>query len=207
MKSFHVLLLAGLLLPVRFAGAAPKAASPAGTVTVAGLPVRVRGGAVIIGAGTDDAPAPLYNGDLAPVDLEKDSLTPFVAVLKAYPNARTVKLSWFELVTMSGTGADVLYDRVKHTVTVDFDYGGGENSMTSGRVQFTHVPESVFAAILQVHPNGVPQDDAASQQLSDTHKNNAASWGGFQYLYQPQYGCHLVVPKVRHRRPVHRKRA
>lgn len=216
-KNVCILLSACLMLLPWAAGAAPQTRSPAFPptdpvplslpekgplpvdATVAGLPVTLRGGVVIISAGDND--------DLAHVDLQKDALTPFTAVLRAYPNARTVELSWFEPITLSATGADVLYDRVKHTVTVDFSYGGGMDPMTTGRVQFSHVREFVFAAILRAHPKGVSQDDAYSSSVSEKHDNNAAAWGGFQFLYQPHYGCRvLVVKRHRHRHSRHAAR-
>lgn len=209
MKNCCVLLSAYLMLLPWSAGAAPKTTSPAFPptdptplslpekgplpvdATVAGLPVTLRGGNVIVSAGNNDS--------LTHVDLERNALKPFMALLKAYPNARFVELSWFEPIFLDATGADVLYDRAKHTVTVDYSYGGGEDPVHEGKVVFTGVRESVFAGILQAHPNGVPQDDAYSSDIAEKHGNNAAGWGGFQFLYQPRYGGHVQVSSAKHR--------
>ena len=177
MKTRCVLLLAGLLLPAHFAGAAPKAASHTVTTTIAGLPVTVQGDFVTVDAGNNDA-------------LSQNALRPFTALLKAYPHARRFSLSWYTPVLMSADGADILYDRRKHTVTLNYTWGGGDDPEHVGRVRFTRVREAVFAAILKVHPNGVPEKDAQSEKIADTHSNDASSWGGFQFLYLPRYGCH-----------------
>ena len=198
-------LLPCLLLLAR-AEATPKTFPPTGATLslpekgplpvdamVDGLPVTLRGSSVLVSAGNNDA--------LKHVDLEKDALTPFVALLKAYPNARSFDLSWFEPVFMDATGTDVLYDRVKHTIIVDYSYGGGEDPQRTGRVVFIGVRESVFAGILKAHPKGVPQDDPYSSDIAEKRDNNAAGWGGFQFLYQSRYGCRVLAPKTRHKHP------
>ena len=189
-KNTRALLSACLLLLPCAAEAAPKPVAHTETATVAGLPVTVQGGNVR--AGKKDG--------WSPVDLGKDALTPFTALLRAYPNARTVEMSWNEESgAMGGTSADVLFNRVKHTLTVDYSYGGGMDSEYTGTVRFAPVRESVFAAILRAHPKGVPENDPVSDNLAGTHDNNAAAWGGFQYLYQARYGCRAHVLQAEHK--------
>jgi hypothetical protein len=204
MKSYPILLSVCLLLLLCAVEAAPTTFPPTGgtvslpekgplpvDATVAGLPVTLRGSSVIVSAGNNDA--------LKHVDLETDALTPFTALLKAYPRARRVELSWYEPIFLDANGADVLYDRVKHTVTVDYSYGGGIDPQITGQVRFTHVREAVFAAILRAHPKGGPKEDPVSENLADAHDNNASAWGGFQFLYQRRYGCRVRVVKAKHR--------
>lgn len=202
MRSFYILLMLPFLLLPAHTEAAPEFPPTGGTIslrekgplpvdaTVDGLPVTLRGGSVIVSAGNNNA--------LKHVDLGQDALTPFTALLKAYPRARSFDLSWYEPVFLDADGADVLYDRKAHTVTVDYSYGGGIDPQITGRVRFTHVRESVFAALLRAHPKGGPKEDTVSDDLSYAHHNNAATWGGFQFLYQPRYGCPVLAP-VRHR--------
>lgn len=176
MKSCPILLAVCLLLLPCAGGAAPKPVPHTETATVAGLPVTVQNGNV--SAGKKDG--------WSPVDLDKDALTPFTALLQAYPNAHTVEMSWNEQgSTLDGTSTDVLFNRVKHTLTVYYSYGGGMNSMYTETVRFAPVRESVFAAILRAHPKGVSQNDTAG-------------WGGFQFLYQRRYGCHAFIPRGGH---------
>lgn len=203
MKNYSILLLAAFVLLPGAAGAAPpfprtakrkislpeKGPLPV-DATVAGLPVTLEGDTVNVSAGNNDK--------LEPVDLSKNALAPFTTLLRTYPHARSVELSWYEPLFLDANGADVLYDRARHTVTVDFNYGGGEEPQHTGRVRFTHVQESVFAAILKAHPNGVPENDREFDKFAATvPQNTGGVWGGFLYLYQPRYGCHLVVPHAR----------
>lgn len=210
---FRLLPLSLCLLPGCTTPAAPQTASPPASspafpptdpkflslpekgplpvnATVAGLPVTLRGSSVIVSAGDND--------DLAHVDLQKNALTPFTTLLHTYPQARTVELSWFEPILLDANGVDVLYDRVKHTVTVDWSDGGGMDPQFGGTVRFTHVREAVFAAILKAHSKGVPENAPASDKLIDDHDNNAGAWGGFQYLYQARYGCRFHVVQAEH---------
>ena len=187
----HLLLVCLFLLPTPPAGAVPKDAPPAATATVAGLPVTVRGSSVTVDAEN--------NNDLTQVNLEKDALTPFIALLKAYPRARRIELSWYAPIFLDATGVDMLYDRRAHTVTVEYSDGGGEDPQYGGTMRFTHVRESVFAAILKAHPQGTPENDPVSDKIADAHGNNASDWGGFQFLYQPRYGCRFRVVKARHK--------
>ncbi len=134
------------------------------------------------------------------MNLERDSLTSFTALLRAYPHARTVKLSWYEPIMMDADSVDVLYDRVKHSVTVGYSCGGGIDPLLAGKVVFTGVGESVFAAMLKAHPNGVPEHDMEMDKITGTLSNLSGVWGGFQYLYLPRYGCRVLVPHSRHKR-------
>ena len=202
MKNYPILLLTAFLLRPCTAEAPPfpptsptrislseKGPLPV-NATVAGLPVTLRGSAVIVSACNND--------NLGPVDLKKNALAPFTALLRTYPHAHTVELSWFMPIFLDADSADVLYDRAKHTVTVDYSYGGGIDPQHTGKVVFTGVRESVFAAMLKAHPNGVPEHDTEMDKIADTIANNAYSWGGFKYLYLPRYGCRVSVVK-RHR--------
>lgn len=198
MKSHSILLSVCLMLLPCAAEAAPKFPLTGATISlpgkgpppvdtkIAGLPVTLRGSSVIIDAEANDT-------------LSQDALTPLAAVLKAYPGAHSVDLSWYDPIFLDATGADVLYDRVKHTVTVNYYYGGGEDPEYAGTVRFTHVRESVLAAILRAHPKGIPENDPASDKLADAHNNNAAAWGGFQFLYQRRYRCRSRVVKAKYR--------
>lgn len=190
MKNVHALLFAALLLLPGAARAAPKPAAPDGTATVAGLRVKVRGSAVVVDAGNND--------NRAPMNLQINALPPFTALLRAYPHARTVNLSWFEPFMMDAQTIAVLYDRTTHTVTVHYSCGGGIDPLQTGKAVFTGVRESVFAAMLQAHPNGVPDNDPEMDKIGDRLPRIAGPWGGFEYLYLPRYGCRLLVPKARH---------
>ena len=160
--------------------------------TVAGLPVTVRGDTVIVNAGNND--------NLSPINLQKNALAPFTALLKAYPHTRSFTLSWYEPFMMDADSADVLYDRIRHTVTVNYSYGGGIDPQVTGKVVFTGVRESVFAAMLEARPHGVPQNDPETEKITANLTNHAGTWGGFQYLYQPRYGCRVSVPFARRHR-------
>ena len=211
MKNCCLFFAALLLLPCS-AGTAPLPYPPTASrrislpekgplpvdATVAGLPVTLRGDTVNVSAGNNDK--------LSPRDLQKDALTPFTTLLRAYPNARTVELSWYAPIFLDADGADVLYNRVKHSVTVDYSTGGGIDPQHTVRVVFTGVKESVFAAILKAYPHGVPDNDPEMDKIAEMHPNAVGPWGGFQYLYQPRYGCHLLVPHAKHHFSRHSRR-
>jgi hypothetical protein len=179
------------LLPTHSAAAPDAASSQLGAVTIQGLPVIVRGNSATLKASAsidEDTDKPAFSGD---------AVTPFTALLKAYPHARFVCIAWEDANILNFGGAHVLYDRLKHTLTVA-SYNGGQGDATFGEeVRFTSVRESVFAAIVNAHPKGVPEADPETEKIAEAHTDSDTSWDGFQLLYQHRYGCHSYVVRAR----------
>lgn len=184
-------LLFGLLfglLPSHFAGAAPA------PTKVNGLPVIVNRDSVILKARSSmHGETEAFSGD---------ALTPFIALLKAHPRVRFVSLSWADQNPLAFSGVDILYDRVRHTVTVARSSGFYDNpSFRGGEVRFLSVRESVFAAILSAHPKGFPRQDPETDKIGLAHNEVLVGWDGFQFLYQPRYGCRSRIIRADHSIP------
>ena len=165
------------LLPLCFAAETPAAAAPP-AATINGLPVIVKGNSVTLkasGTSDDDNDKPAFSGD---------AVTPFTALLKAYPHVRFIHIGWDDSLVINFEGKDVLYDRAKHTLTVSWYHGGQGDATFGAEVRFLSVQESVFAAILKI---------------AEAHPNNLTDWDGFQLLYQPRYGCRSHVVKPPHK--------
>ena len=175
MRNFHLLLMLPLLLPARFAGAAPKAAK------TSGIPTVVRGDLVDMNAGDNSQ--------------EGDSVSPILAALKACPRARRIRLTWERHMRIQVEDVQFLYDRHKETLTVYSRYGG-ETPPGTAAVQFSPVREAVLRALVKAHLGGAHVgEDEVSGRIGETHKNNADLWGGFQFLCQRRYGCRALVPR------------
>lgn len=175
------------LLPAHFAAAAPASAPPAATIK--GLPVIVKANSVSL-----DASAYIDEKDNNPA-FSGDAVTPFTALLKAYPHVHFVHIGWEDSVVINSEGKDILYDRARHTLTVSWYYGGQGDATFGAEVRFRSVRESVFAAILNTHPKGFP--DSELEKITEAHPDYLTNWDGFQLLYQPRYGCRsrIVRPK------------
>jgi hypothetical protein len=177
----RLLCLTFLLLPARFAGDALNAAPPhLGAVTIHGLPVIVRGNSVTLKASAsidEDTGKPAFPGD---------AVTPFTALLKAYPHARFICIAWEDANIVTFGGAHILCDRLKHTLTVS-SYNGGQGDATFGEeVRFTSVRESVFAAVVNAHPKGFPEDDPETEKIALAHAGSDTLWNGFQFRLSPR---------------------
>ena len=175
------LLPKGLLLPAH-----------AAAMTIDGAPVIVKNNSASVDVQTtfrDEKPAFMGN-----------AVRPFLALLRAYPQVRFVNISWEDSNELGYNGAHVLYDRVKHTVTVASFDGFNDGNPFGGEVRFTSVRESVFQAILKAHPQLSPYRDPEAEEIAKAHGDNT-DWDGFEFLYQHRYGCRSRVIKARHALP------
>ena len=187
------LVFAFCLLAASTAAASPTAASPTAAVaTINGLPVVVKNNSVSMKASTS------IDVDKSVSGFQGDPMALFTALLKAYPHVRFVSMSCEVSNPLSSGGTHVLYDRVKHTVTVA-SYGGFNDGGTYGdKVRFTSVREAVFAATVNAYPKGFSRNDSEYAKIADAHAGMDVDWGGFQLLYEPRYGCHSRVIRYNH---------
>ncbi len=85
------------------------------------------------------------------------------AALKRSPKARFFRLNWdFDLFSFGSTSI-ILYDRLKHTLRFDYNYGhnaaGNPKDNGVSRLLFTGVTEAIISRAAKAHTKDIDSDD------------------------------------------------
>ena len=94
----------------------------------------------------------------------------FNAALKAYPQARRIRVSWHMLEATTSVDSTAVYDRRRRAVSF-YSESSGDLGTSRDHVRYASVPEAVFVKLADAH-----RDD-----------RDETSGGGFKDL--PNYGC------------------